>query len=75
MSAGVYLRSFGNINGMVPVFEEHEARLERNIGLDDWLKMNVDERALVIATRRVRIALGNLQNEAELKKIPKGKGK
>jgi len=54
--------------GMVPIFEEHEARLERGISLTDWYALDVDERALVIAARRVRIQVQNLQSEAEIRK-------
>lgn len=54
--------------GMVPVFEEHSARLERGIGLEDWYRMDVDERALVIAHRRIRNQAENLQAEAEIRK-------
>ena len=54
---------------MVPVQEEHEARLERNIGLDDWGRMVMMEKALIIANRRIRIAIQNLNNEAEIKKM------
>ena len=53
--------------GMVPVFEEHEARLERGIGLEAWGAMPLHEKAMLIALRRTNIALQNLQNEAEIR--------
>jgi cell division protein FtsL len=52
---------------MVPLHEEHTARLERGIKLDDWSKMELEEKALVIANRRIRIAVDNLQADAEIK--------
>lgn len=63
--SGVKLKSIGD--GMVPMFEEHEARLERGIGLDAWGTMPLFEKALLIAHRRVRNAMSNLQTEAEMK--------
>lgn len=52
---------------MVPLQEEHEARLERNIGLADWGAMDVMEKALIIASRRIQAAIRNLNTEAEIK--------
>jgi len=75
VSAGIYWRSLGT--GMVPIFEEHLARLERNIRMDDWRRMEAMERAMVIAVRRVENAAKNHQAEAEAKaakrNIKKGK--
>jgi len=65
VSAGVELRVWGV--DMVPVFEEHEARLERSISLGTWAGMDVMEKALVVAHRRIRIAVDNLQAEAQIK--------
>lgn len=65
-SAGVRLRALGK--GLVPVFEEHEARLERGYSLEEWSAMAEMEKALVIAARRTHIAIQNLQTEAEIKK-------
>lgn len=65
MSAGIRLRSLGI--GMIPLYEEHEARLERNIDLGQWERMEVDEKAFIVAMRRVRIAISNLQTEAEIR--------
>jgi len=52
--------------GIVPIYEEHEARLERGIGVDAWMEMDEREKALIIAARRTRIAIANLQAEAEI---------
>lgn len=65
VSAGIYWRSIGV--GMVPIFEEQAARLERNISLAEWASMPPMERALVIAVRRVDNAVKNLQTEAEVR--------
>jgi len=65
VSSGAVLRTLGA--GMVPVFEEHTARLERNIRLEEWETMDPFEKALIIAQRRIGIALENLQAEAQIK--------
>ena len=65
MSAGVELRS--PADGIVPIYEEHEARLERNIGIEAWMEMDEREKAIIVAARRIRIAISNLQSEAEIK--------
>jgi hypothetical protein len=52
---------------LVPVYEEQQARLERNIRLAEWAEMDVLEKALIIASRRIRIAVANLQSEAEIR--------
>lgn len=51
---------------MVPVHEEHEARLERGIGLEAWGKMPLMEKAMIVANRRIRIAIANIHTEAEI---------
>lgn len=50
----------------MPIYEEHEARLERNISLEAWMKMQEMEKALIVAARRIQIASKNLQAEAEI---------
>lgn len=65
VQSGVQLKSMGM--GMVPLVEEHEARLERGIGLDAWLTMPLYEKAMIIALRRIKIAMQNLQTEAEIR--------
>lgn len=62
------------VPGIVPPHEEHEARLERGIRIAEWMQMDVYEKALVIANRRVRIAQSNLQADAEIKNAKKKGG-
>lgn len=64
VSAGIHLRSF--VEGLIPFQEEHEARLERGIRLIEWESMPYMEKVLIVATRRVRRAMQNLQQEAEI---------
>lgn len=65
VGAGIKLKT--TAAGMVPIYEEHAARLERRISLDDWYCMDVYERALVVAHRRIHIQVQNLQSEAEIR--------
>jgi hypothetical protein len=67
VNAGIRWRSLGT--NMVPIFEEHSSRIERNISLGDWMTMDVMDRAMIIAIRRIDIASKNHQAEAESKKI------
>jgi hypothetical protein len=66
VSAGVSLKLLGQ--GLVPIHEEHESRLERGISLKVWSEMDMFEKALLIASRRIRHMVGNLQAEAEIRK-------
>lgn len=61
---GIQLREIGA--DMVPLQEEHEARLERGITLDTWCRMPMLEKALIVAIRRNRIAIANIHTEAEI---------
>lgn len=63
---GVRLTAVGN--DIVPLQEEQEARLEYKITLDDWGRMDYREKALMIAVRRNRTAIQNIQTEAEINK-------
>jgi hypothetical protein len=65
VSSGVRLRSLAE--GLVPLYDEHIARLERGISIEDWGKLASTEKALLIAARRIHIAMQNLQSEAEIK--------
>ena len=65
---GTGIRLSGVASGLVSVQEEQETRLERGIGLDDWGKMDMMEKALIVAVRRNRIAMQNIQTEAEIRK-------
>ena len=57
--------------GLIPIYEEHITRLERGIDLEAWSKMNVDEKAMIVAVRRTATAMKNLQSEAEIKQAEK----
>ena len=65
ISAGIGLRSFGN--GMIPVFEEHDVRIENRMNLAEWDELPYMERVIIIAVSRTKRAISNLQAEAELK--------
>ncbi len=52
---------------MVPLHEEHEARLERGLNLEAWGRMPLMEKAMIIASRRIRIAISNINTEAEIR--------
>lgn len=56
---------------MVPIFEEHIARLERGYKINEWLEMDPMERAMVVAVRRIDNAMKNIQAEAEYKQAKK----
>lgn len=62
--SGVLYKS--TLAGLISPQEEHTARLERNLRLEEWYAMDVYERALVIANRRIRMAEHNLQADAEI---------
>ena len=64
--SGVKLRSYGD--DMVPMYEEHAARLEAGFRLDEWGTMPLFEKALIVAQRRISIAMQNLQTEAEIRR-------
>ena len=53
---------------LVPVYEEHAARLERGLTVASWLELDETEKALIIARRRISIQMQNLQTEAEIRK-------
>lgn len=67
VNAGISLRKLGV--DLVPLYEEHAARLERQISVSQWLDMSETEKALVIAQRRISIQMQNLQTEAEIRKM------
>ena len=67
VSAGISWRLLGV--GMVPIYEEHLARLERGIGMKEWYNMEPMERAIIIAVRRIDNASKGHQTEAESKKM------
>lgn len=69
VSAGVMWGSLGA--DMVPIFEEHTTRLERNYTLEAWYMLDPMERALAVAMRRIDIAAKNLQSDAEIRHAKK----
>lgn len=68
-SSGVWLGSI--CPGIIPTYEEHIARIEHKISLEAWSEMSVDEKAMIIAVRRISRAMENLQAEAEIEKSEK----
>lgn len=78
MDAGIRWGALGS--DMVSIFEEHTARIEKGYRLKEWASMDMTERALIIALRRVDIAIKNHQTEAEVEKAQReakksGKGR
>lgn len=69
VSAGITWGAIGP--GMVPIFEEHSARVERNYKLTEWYELDPIERAMVVAMRRIDIAAKNLQMDAEIRHAKK----
>lgn len=65
ISSGAVLKSLAE--GLVSLYEEHETRAERGIGLEAWGNMAMNEKAFLIAQRRITLSLKNLQAEAEIK--------
>jgi len=65
VASGAQLRLLGE--NLVPLYEEHTARLEAGLDLDRWQMLDPFEKALIIAQRRIRLALENLQAEAQIK--------
>lgn len=59
--------------GMVPVFEETSARIEKHLTLGQWAALDPMEKALIIAQRRIDNAIRNIQNEAEMRAAKKRK--
>jgi hypothetical protein len=53
--------------GMIPIFEEQAARLERNLTLEQWAALDSMERALLIAQRRIDAAIRAVQEEAAMR--------
>lgn len=53
----------------VPLYEEHAARIEAHYSIDAWYALDMMERAIVIAIRRIGNAMTNLQMEAEMKAV------
>ena len=60
---------------LVPVYEEHSARIERGISVAGWMEMDETEKALIIARRRIAIQMQNLQTDAEIRKAKRDANK
>jgi hypothetical protein len=71
ISAGIMVGS--PLQNLVSSFEEHSARLEARIDLETWSGMDVDEKAMIIALRRINSAVKNLQEEAVIAKSEREK--
>lgn len=65
VSPNVEVRAIGL--GMVPIYEEHTVRLESGYKLNEWTALDVMEKALLVAVRRSRIALENIQADEQIK--------
>lgn len=70
VSAGIRWGALGA--DMVPIFEETSVRLERGYSIEIWSNLDPMERALMIAQRRIDIAVKNLQAEAEMRDAKRG---
>jgi len=66
------LRSLGK--GMIPVFEEHDVRIENKMNLTEWDELPYMERAMMVAVSRTRRAISNLQSEAEIRNADRNRG-
>ena len=71
--AGIRWRSLDA--GMVPIFEEHSARLERGYTMSAWYALDPMERAVVIAQRRLENASRNIHNDAQAAQMKKNQNK
>ena len=72
VSAGIGLRSLGK--GMIPVFEEHDVRIDNKMSLTEWDKLPYMERVILVAMTRTRRAMSNLQSEAEIRNADRKRG-
>lgn len=64
ISAGIRMGSLGS--DMVPLFDEHAARLSQKMSMNEWYAMDRMERAVVVAVWRIDQAMRNHQAEAEI---------
>lgn len=51
---------------MVPLFDEHAARLSHEISMEEWYAMDRTERAVIVAVWRIGKSMESLQSEAEI---------
>ena len=73
VSAGIGLRSFGN--GMIPVFEVQNVRVQNKLSLSEWDEIPYMEQVILVAINRINRAISNLQAEAELRNAERNKGR
>ena len=73
VSAGIGLRSLGN--GMIPVFEEQDVRIDNKMSLAEWDELPYMERAMMVAVSRTKRAVSNLQSEAEIRNSERKQGR
>lgn len=69
ISAGIGLQTW--FEELIPPFEEHAARLEMRFTQAEWDGMDYWDKVIIVAHRRTRLAMHNLQEEAQIKKINK----
>lgn len=55
------------LRGLIPVYEEHDARISAGIKLGEWTEMEPMEKALVVAHHRIANAVRNHQADAEIR--------
>lgn len=60
---------------LVPVYEEHAARIEAGFSITDWTETDETEKALIIAKRRISIQMRNLQTDAEIRQTKRNANK
>lgn len=54
-------------DGLVPLYEEHDAREQAHIGMTEWYEMHPMERAFVVAKYRIKRFMEGHEKEAEAK--------
>jgi hypothetical protein len=77
VQAGIGYRTVRDFRGIVvPPFEEHVARAEIGYTLAEWYDMHYFERAFEVACYRLRVAVKNHQEAAQLRAAKaKGRGR
>lgn len=53
--------------GLIPVYEEHSARISNSMSLNEWDELPYMERAIIVAMYRIKNSIGNLKAEAEIR--------
>jgi len=60
---------------MIPVFEEHNVRIDNKMSLAEWDELPYMERVIIVAVHRIRNSISNLQSEAEIRNADRNKGR